>query len=376
MRSQSITIARVLALGLALAALFAALAPARSLADVDPAGCTDGIAYDPAIPTYQDVVGRPLGDGPTGNTGRDLTADIYKYFRAVKDAAAGSSRVRMLEKSYGKSVLGQDLAFWVLSTPENIDNLDAGRKDAAFWAGVRDGSVSEAAGLAAVRSRPAPAWITSTPHGAEPTMDDWGNPVALSLGYVLCGAAGEFYTPGGQRDIDESFLVLMNAWHEDIDFTMPALPVEMEWEALVDTTDPVAIAAALSAIDVRFEQWPTRGLPAGRRQEDDPHAAAAGRREGHGAARGGSPEERPPAHVRRRQRRGVLGVRRRPADHADQPQAVPVRPDRGAVRRGRRDEAGLDGEGAHHLQLLPEGRQGDRLRVDARGRPHVPDAAR
>ena len=38
MRSQSITIARVLALGLALAALFAALAPARSLADVDPAG--------------------------------------------------------------------------------------------------------------------------------------------------------------------------------------------------------------------------------------------------------------------------------------------------------------------------------------------------
>jgi isoamylase len=41
-----------------------------------------------------------------------------------------------------------------------------------------------------------------TPHGTEPTMADWGNPVALSLGYVLCGAAGEFYTRGGQRDID------------------------------------------------------------------------------------------------------------------------------------------------------------------------------
>ena len=55
MRSPSITIARVLALGLALAALFAALAPARSLADVDPAGCTDEVAYDPAHP---DVRGR------------------------------------------------------------------------------------------------------------------------------------------------------------------------------------------------------------------------------------------------------------------------------------------------------------------------------
>ena len=68
---------------------------------------------------------------PTGTSGRDLTADIYKYFRAVKAATENNPRVRMLEKSYGKSVLGQDLAFWVLSTPDNIANLDAGRKDAA-----------------------------------------------------------------------------------------------------------------------------------------------------------------------------------------------------------------------------------------------------
>ena len=168
MRSPLITLGRVLLLGLALAALLAALAPARGLADVDPAGCTDEVAFDPAIPTYESVVGRPLGDGGTGSSGRDLTADIYKYFRAVKAATENNPRVRLLEKSYGKSVLGQDLAFWVLSTPENIANLDAGRRDAAFWAGVRDGSVSESAGLAAVRSRPAPAWITSTPHGAEP----------------------------------------------------------------------------------------------------------------------------------------------------------------------------------------------------------------
>ena len=97
MRTLSLSLARATALGLALAALFAMLAPARSLAQVDPAGCTDEVAYDPAIPTYESVVGRPLGDGGTGSSGRDLTADIYKYFRAVKaprrpTRASGCSR--------------------------------------------------------------------------------------------------------------------------------------------------------------------------------------------------------------------------------------------------------------------------------------------
>ena len=63
-------------------------------------------------------------------------------------------------------------------------------------------------------------WVT--PAGIEATDEDWGNPVALSLGYVLCGAAGEFYTRGGQRDIDESFLVMMNAYQGDLDFHFPA----------------------------------------------------------------------------------------------------------------------------------------------------------
>jgi hypothetical protein len=205
MRSSSITLARVLALGLALAALLAALAPARSLADVDLAGCTDEVAYDPAIPTYESVVGRPLGDGPTGASGRDLTADIYKYFRAVRAATATNPRVRMLEKSYGKSVLGQDLVFWVLSSPDNIGNLDAGRKDAAFWAGVRDGSVSEADGLAAVRSRPAPAWITSTPHGAEPAAGE-----AISRNLYELAARTDCWNAMRLRDMDFFLLPVRN----------------------------------------------------------------------------------------------------------------------------------------------------------------------
>ena len=83
-------------------------------------------------------------------------------------------------------------------------------------------------------------WVT--PAGVEATGEDWGNPVALSLGYVLCGAAGEFYTPGGQRDIDESFLVMMNAYHGDLDFHFPKLPTPLVWEALVDTAEPTGRA--------------------------------------------------------------------------------------------------------------------------------------
>jgi len=84
-------------------------------------------------------------------------------------------------------------------------------------------------------------WVT--PSGKEATAEDWKNPVALSFGYVLSGAAGEFFTPGGQRDIDESFFVMMNAYHEGLDFRFPVLAAPMSWEPLVDTSRPSGLAA-------------------------------------------------------------------------------------------------------------------------------------
>jgi glycogen operon protein len=82
-------------------------------------------------------------------------------------------------------------------------------------------------------------WVT--PSGEEAAAEDWNNPVALSLGYVLSGAAGEFFTPGGQRDIDESFLVMMNAYYEALDFHIPSLAAPMSWEPLVDTSQPTGL---------------------------------------------------------------------------------------------------------------------------------------
>jgi isoamylase len=99
-------------------------------------------------------------------------------------------------------------------------------------------------------------WVT--PEGVEVTSEYWGNQSALSLGYVLCGAAGEFFTRGGQRDMDESFLVMMNAYYGDLNFRFPRLPARMVWKALVDTAEPTGIAK-----DGRLwqpgESYPLRG---------------------------------------------------------------------------------------------------------------------
>jgi isoamylase len=82
-------------------------------------------------------------------------------------------------------------------------------------------------------------WVT--PAGEEAIEEDWRNPVALTLGYVLGGAAGEFYTTGGQRDIDATFLVMMSAYHRDLDFRFPRLGASLAWQALVDTAEPTGL---------------------------------------------------------------------------------------------------------------------------------------
>jgi hypothetical protein len=154
-----------LALALGAAAVAATAAPAQAY--VDPPGCPQSVEFASDIPTFEEVTGIELGAGGTGSTPRNLTAVIYQYFDAVVEATEDNDRVKVIRKSFGTSVMGKDLRFYVVSTPDNIDNLDTGRADGPFWEGIKDGSVSEAAGLAAVSSRPAMGWITATPHGGE-----------------------------------------------------------------------------------------------------------------------------------------------------------------------------------------------------------------
>jgi len=164
--------ARSMALAVALAGVAALAAAAPAAAYVDPPGCPSEVTFDPGVPTFEQVVGVPLGAGGVGSSPRRLTADLYEYFDALVQHTAEDDRVKVIRKSFGTSVLGTDLRFYVVSTPDNIDNLDAGRADGRFWEGVKDGSVSEEDGLRAAFTRPALGWVTATPHGDEPAAGE------------------------------------------------------------------------------------------------------------------------------------------------------------------------------------------------------------
>lgn len=152
---------------LAAAALLAAVMPARALADVDPAGCTQDLQYDPTIPSYNATLGLPLGGGRPGSQDRQTTAVLQAYQHAVAHATEHNPRVRVIEKKMSDTALGKEVIYSVVGTPENIANLDAGRNDAAFWRGVREGTIDTDTGLGGVRTRPAFTWVTATPHGGE-----------------------------------------------------------------------------------------------------------------------------------------------------------------------------------------------------------------
>jgi hypothetical protein len=154
------------------AALTLAALPARALADVDPAGCTPDLQYDPTIPTYNATLGLPLGGGRSGSQDRQTTAVLQAYQHAVAHATENNPRVRVIEKKMSDTALGKEVIYSVVGTPENIANLDAGRNDAAFWRGVREGTIDTDTGLGGVRTRPAFTWVTATPHGGEPAAGE------------------------------------------------------------------------------------------------------------------------------------------------------------------------------------------------------------
>ena len=74
------------------------------------------------------------------------------------------------------------------------------------------------------------------PDGQEMNDDEWKQDSARCLGVFLDGDALGEVDERAQPVKDESFLVLMNADHESIPFTLPALPENENWVAIVDSS--------------------------------------------------------------------------------------------------------------------------------------------
>jgi isoamylase len=82
------------------------------------------------------------------------------------------------------------------------------------------------------------------PDGREMTAEEWRNGFTRSIGLRLAGDAIEEVDETGRPIVDDTFLLLLNAHHEPLDFVLPAHRVRVRWEPLLDTrTWDVARAA-------------------------------------------------------------------------------------------------------------------------------------
>ena len=77
------------------------------------------------------------------------------------------------------------------------------------------------------------AWFR--PDGKEMTDEDWNKGYVRCLGLRLAGDAIEEKDEKGRRIIGETLLILLNAHHESLPFTMPAHKRGVRWEPLLET---------------------------------------------------------------------------------------------------------------------------------------------
>ncbi|GAC1536223.1 MAG: glycogen debranching protein GlgX [Acidimicrobiales bacterium] len=74
-----------------------------------------------------------------------------------------------------------------------------------------------------------------TPEGVEMSQGDWGDGVAKSIGVYLNGDALGTVDQRGEPVSDDTFLVLLNAWHEALEFALPGPDWAESWIRVVDT---------------------------------------------------------------------------------------------------------------------------------------------
>ena len=86
------------------------------------------------------------------------------------------------------------------------------------------------------------SWFT--PAGTAMTEGDWSDPNALALGIYLDGSDDPDQAADGTLLLDDDFLVLVNAWWEPLDFTIPAARSGQVWQPAIDSYDPQPAAAA------------------------------------------------------------------------------------------------------------------------------------
>jgi glycogen operon protein len=77
-------------------------------------------------------------------------------------------------------------------------------------------------------------WLSA--RGDEMTEDEWRDPSLHCLGMYLSGQGLDETDVRGRKLSDESFLLLLNAYHEDVPFMLPAFHPSERWITWMDTS--------------------------------------------------------------------------------------------------------------------------------------------
>jgi isoamylase len=85
------------------------------------------------------------------------------------------------------------------------------------------------------------------PDGRRMTQGDWNSPDRSVLGLFLNGDETGARTREGEPIVDDSFVLLLNAHHEPVTFTLPTRRFGLRWELELSTADPEAEPAAYPA---------------------------------------------------------------------------------------------------------------------------------
>ena len=83
-----------------------------------------------------------------------------------------------------------------------------------------------------------------TPAGTQMTGADWSDENALAIALYLDGSDDPDRAEDGTWLLDDDFLVLVNAWWQPLDFTIPATRDGTTWQTAIDTYDPARPATA------------------------------------------------------------------------------------------------------------------------------------
>ena len=86
-------------------------------------------------------------------------------------------------------------------------------------------------------------WIS--PGGGAMSDYHWQEPKARCFGLLLAGDAGEYFTPDGYPENDDTLLAILNAGPDQVPFRMPAVKGASGWRCLLDTVNPQQIAGAV-----------------------------------------------------------------------------------------------------------------------------------